>query len=128
MAVKFPCGGNGMILEVDLGNTRGKWRLICEGEVAARGTLSTAELRLGRLPEGWRALHPHRVRAANVAGASAAESLAQGVRQLFGLPVEFARVEARCAGVTCGYRDVRRLGWIGGWRCSLPTRKTRVPR
>ncbi|MCX2843149.1 type III pantothenate kinase [Microbulbifer thermotolerans] len=118
MAVKFPCGGKGMILEVDLGNTRGKWRLISDGEVEARGTLSTADLCRGRLPEGWRALHPKRVRAANVAGARAAESLAQGVRQLFGLPVEFARVETRCAGVTCGYRDVRRLG-VDRWLAVL---------
>ncbi len=107
-----------MILELDLGNTRGKWRLLDGGEVPARGSLSTADLRLGNLPAEWVDLCPRRVRAANVAGAAVAEALTAVVRQLFGLPVEFARVESHCAGITCGYRDIGRLG-VDRWLAVL---------
>lgn len=107
-----------MILELDLGNTRGKWRLLDGGEIPARGSLSIADLRLGNLPAEWAHLRPRRVRAANVAGAAVAEALAAGTHRLFGLPVEFARVKTRCAGVTCGYRDTGRLG-VDRWLAVL---------
>jgi len=107
-----------VILELDLGNTRGKWRLLDGERALARGSLSTADLRLGRLPADWANLRPRRVRAANVAGAVVAGALAAGVRELFALPVEFARVEAHCAGVTCGYRDTGRLG-VDRWLAVL---------
>ncbi|MFC6980978.1 type III pantothenate kinase [Microbulbifer taiwanensis] len=105
-----------MILEIDLGNTRGKWRLL--GEDGVRGSLSTADLRDGKLPPEWAALNPQRVRAANVAGAAVGAALADGVREMFALPVEFARVEMQCAGVTCGYRNTARLG-VDRWLAVL---------
>lgn len=107
-----------MILELDLGNTRGKWRLLDGAAVSARGSLVTADLRAGKVPAEWAQLRPVRVRAANVAGAAVAGALAQWVREQLGLIVEFAGVDPRCAGVTCGYRDVSRLG-VDRWLAVL---------
>jgi len=106
------------ILEVDLGNTRGKWRLLDGAAARARGSLATADLRRGELPADWAQLRPQRVRAANVAGADAAVALERGIREQFGLGVAFARVEQHCAGVTCAYRDVARLG-VDRWLAVL---------
>ncbi|MFA0810575.1 type III pantothenate kinase [Microbulbifer epialgicus] len=103
-----------MILELDIGNTRGKWRLLNEGQVDMRGHFGTSDLREGRMPDGWDKLsldsHPHRVRVVNVAGPVVAESLAEHVRALFSLEVEFSQVLTECAGVACGYDNHRLLG------------------
>lgn len=107
-----------MILELDLGNTRGKWRLVGAGEVVARGTLTVEDIHRGRLPAQWSQLPPKRVRAANVAGQEVAAGLEQALRAEFGLPVEFARVEPSCAGVTCAYRESERLG-VDRWLAVL---------
>ena len=107
-----------MILELDLGNTRGKWRLLDAGEVVARGALAVADIHSGHLPRQWSQLQPQRVRAANVAGREVAEGLGRAVREEFGLAVEFARVEPSCAGVTCAYSEVERLG-VDRWLAVL---------
>ncbi|WP_323847301.1 type III pantothenate kinase [Microbulbifer magnicolonia] len=107
-----------MILELDLGNTRGKWRLLDQGGPCARGSLSIAELREGRTPDAWSEFRLQRVRAANVAGVAVAEALTAAVRDRFALPVEFAQVVPRCAGVTCGYHNVGRLG-VDRWLAVL---------
>lgn len=103
-----------MILEIDIGNTRGKWRLLEEGRVNTRGHFGTAELREGRVPGGWDKprleTQPTRVRGVNVAGPVVAESLVEHVRALFSLEVEFAQVLTECAGVSCGYDNHRLLG------------------
>ncbi|SHG17610.1 pantothenate kinase [Microbulbifer donghaiensis] len=107
-----------MILELDLGNTRGKWRLLDGDAVRSRGSLSIAELKSGNLPESWAGMRLQRVRAANVAGAAVADALAAVVSARFALPVEFARVTSQCAGVTCGYRHIERLG-VDRWLAVL---------
>ncbi|WP_193166428.1 type III pantothenate kinase [Microbulbifer hainanensis] len=106
------------ILELDLGNTRGKWRLLQGSDVRARGSLPTEALRGGELPPEWLELGPQRVRAANVAGAAVATMLQDAIHARFGLEVEFARVEPRRAGVTCAYRDIARLG-VDRWLAVL---------
>ncbi|MEW5249009.1 type III pantothenate kinase [Microbulbifer sp. 2201CG32-9] len=107
-----------MILEFDLGNSCGKWRQLRAGAVMARGSLSYADLHRGLLPGESALARPRRVRAANVAGAQVAGVLQQVIGDKFGLPVEFARVEPDCAGVTCAYRDVGRLG-VDRWLAVL---------
>lgn len=106
------------ILELDVGNTRTKWRLLESSGAALRGGADTAELKSGRLPESLVALRPQRMRVANVAGAAAAEALAGWARGRSGLSLELAQVESPCAGVTCAYRDTRRLG-VDRWLALL---------
>ncbi|WP_237068639.1 type III pantothenate kinase [Microbulbifer guangxiensis] len=105
-----------MILEVDLGNTRSKWRL-AEAKAPRSGVVDTASLRASVVPEAWLDLPVSRVRAVNVAGAEAAAGLTWVIRSL-GWAVEFARVQRECAGVTCGYRDLSRLG-VDRWLAVL---------
>lgn len=99
-----------MILELDIGNTRSKWRLLDGGQSLALGALDTAALKRGELPVAWSDIRPRRLRAANVAGEAVADALAGLARDRFGVEAEFARVRANCAGVTCGYREPGRLG------------------
>ena len=96
------------ILDLDIGNTRTKWR---------RGT------RFGALPApGLPALPqpPTRVRIATVRGD--AEALAHAVRRRYGVAAEFAVVTPALGGVRCGYGQPDRLGidrWLGivaAWR------------
>ncbi|WP_250464347.1 type III pantothenate kinase [Microbulbifer litoralis] len=105
-------------LELDIGNTRTKWRLRESSGAVLRGVASTAELKSGGLPSGLLQLCPQRVRAANVAGPAAAAALAGWVQSQLGLVLELARVDSPCAGVTCAYRDPRRLG-VDRWLALL---------
>lgn len=91
-------------LDIDMGNTRTKWRCGVDG-----GTLAAPGL-----PE--QALRPHRVRVATVLRNETA--VAQTVRARFGVEAEFARVQARRDGLVCGYREPARLG-VDRWLATL---------
>ena len=90
------------ILDIDMGNTRTKWR--CADEA---GALPAPELpRPVAVPE--------RVRVASVLGNRA--GIAVEIRKRFGVEPEFAATSASLAGVRCGYREPDRLGvdrWLG---------------
>ena len=90
------------ILDIDMGNTRTKWR--CGDEA---GALPAPEL-----PRPVAV--PARVRVASVLGNRA--SIAAETRRRFGVEPEFAATSASLAGVRCGYREPDRLGvdrWLG---------------
>lgn len=108
-----------MILELDIGNSRIKWRTLAGGLPVARGQCQRAT------PE-WPALLPRegieRLRVANVGGAEVAATLAAWARDRLGLEPEFAAAERACAGVSNGYTVPGRLGvdrWLAllaAWR------------
>jgi type III pantothenate kinase len=110
------------ILELDIGNTRSKWRLLENDKAVARGALINTQLRRHGLPQSLQQqlqqLRPKRARAANVAGAEMGAFLQCALREQFDLSVEFARVQPSCAGVECGYREVQRLG-VDRWLAVL---------
>lgn len=92
------------ILDIDVGNTRTKWRCGDAGgslPAPALPALATA---------------PTRVRAATVLGNEAA--LASALRGQFGVRPEFARVRARLGGLVCGYREPAKLG-VDRWLATL---------
>nr|WP_010130259.1 type III pantothenate kinase [Microbulbifer agarilyticus] len=113
-----------MILELDQGNTRGKWRLLRVApagvsQVVTRGAFApgpwwSAE----HLPDAWFQHRPTRVRCGNVAGAQVAQQIATRLQQEFAVPVAFARVSPECAGVTCAYQEIGRLG-VDRWLAVL---------
>lgn len=114
-----------IILELDQGNTRAKWRLLATSgdgqspQVIARGILAPGPWWAAKsLPAAWAEYAPERVRAANVAGASVAESIAARLLAELGVPTEFARVTPQCAGVRCAYADTSRLG-VDRWLAVL---------
>lgn len=108
-----------MILDLDIGNSRVKWRAWVAGEVSSRGHCS-------RSGANWPASLPQRevelVRVANVGGPTAAEQLSDWARVHWGLAPYYAQPVAALAGVVNGYRDPARLGvdrWLGllaSWR------------
>lgn len=114
-----------MILELDQGNTRGKWRLIRnqsaagEDEVVARGTFAPGPWwREAALPAAWIERAPTRVRIANVAGGEVERAISARLQLDLGIAAEFARVTAECGGVRCAYSQVERLG-VDRWLAVL---------
>ena len=91
-------------LDIDIGNTRTKWR--CGDEA---GALPAPEL-----PRP--ATDPRRVRVATVLGNR--REIAAAVRKDFGVEAEFATTSACLAGVRCGYGDPRRLG-VDRWLAAV---------
>jgi len=108
-----------MILEIDIGNSRVKWRTLAAGAVAARGhcARNTADWP-GTLPQQGMA----QVRVANVGGPEAAEQLTSWARARWGITPGYARSVRMLAGVVNGYREPERLGvdrWLAlltAWR------------
>ncbi|MCY3812092.1 MAG: type III pantothenate kinase [Gammaproteobacteria bacterium] len=84
------------ILDIDMGNTRTKWR--CADEA---GALPAPEL---PCPVAG----PERVRVASVLRNR--EGIAAEIRRRFNVEAEFAATSASLAGVRCGYREPHRLG------------------
>ena len=91
-------------LDIDMGNTRTKWR--CGAETGA--------LPSPQLPTP--AIRPARVRVATVLRNESA--VAEAVRERFGVAAEFAQVQRRIEGLVCGYRDLARLG-VDRWLAIL---------
>lgn len=104
-----------MILELDQGNTRLKWRLLERGRVLQRGAILNFNLDLASLCAEWADLPVEFVRAACVASAEVATLLAAAVRSCFDLEIHFATVTNSCAGIECAYSETGRLGvdrWV----------------
>lgn len=94
-----------MILEFDLGNTRGKWRLLRAGEVVDRGVVAD-----GRPDGAFDTSAVAFARAASVAGVERNSGLAAWVHQYCGCELVFAASGASSAGVTNGYIEPGALG------------------
>lgn len=91
-----------MILDLDVGNTRCKWRLTGDdGAVIGRGAGTG-------VPVIEVAGSLRRVRIARVAGETA--EWRQWASEQFGIDAEFARSTACACGVSNGYREPERLG------------------
>ena len=110
-----------MILELDIGNSRIKWRtLVAGGQAVARGHRSRRDLPGGAVP--WSELLPvhgiQRMRVANVAGPEVAADLDRWARDTLAIAPEYARATARVAGVTSGYREPEKLG-VDRWLALL---------
>ena len=97
------------ILELDIGNTKIKWRLINLGEVAKRGLLRTYSVSslddifqfCGSVDEIW---------IASVASDTFEDMVAAKLVELFDIRPWFAPVTPGLAGVKNGYIDEKRLG------------------
>ncbi|MEH6544480.1 MAG: type III pantothenate kinase [Porticoccaceae bacterium] len=107
-------------MDIDIGNTRLKWRLLGRDTVAGRGYwghdltgLSEVIAQSGLVT---------RVRVANVAGIAMKEELQRWAEACFGVTAEFATVQDGCAGVSCAYQQPGALGvdrWLAvlaAWR------------
>jgi type III pantothenate kinase len=109
-----------MILELDIGNSRIKWRTLAHGQRVAHGHRSRRDLPGGEVP--WGELLPaqgvRRIRVSNVAGPEVAAHLDRWARDVLGIVPEYARATARTAGVTSGYGEPEKLG-VDRWLALL---------
>lgn len=106
-----------MILELDLGNTRCKWRLRDEAKTIASGHLPIGnpidelELSIGRYRNDI-----YVVWAVSVVGFELEDNLAAWCRNYLSMTPQFALASNFCAGVTNGYIEPGLLGadrWLG---------------
>jgi len=98
-----------MILELDVGNTRIKWRQLQVGSgkvLSADAALSVAQLIDGEAGSA----QPSMVRLCSVRASEAVAEIRSWVQQTWNLEVQEARVTRSCAGVTNHYADLTRLG------------------
>jgi type III pantothenate kinase len=104
-----------MILDIDVGNTRIKWR--CAGPGATeplQGITPRTDVHvLAQLSR-----RPDRIRVASVAGSTFDVSLREILRTAFGIEPEFAATTAQAGSVTCAYREPHTMG-VDRWLASL---------
>ena len=111
-----------MILELDLGNTRAKWRLVkTPSEVVEQGVADIAEWLDGRLPEVWFS-GVERARIASVLAQSTESDLIDKLRAELSIEARLARSTASCSGVTNAYANPDRLG-VDRWLAMIAAYK-----
>lgn len=99
-----------MIVEVDVGNTRCKWRAQDDGSVARRGDDLES---LCRFLRGSAAVE--RIRAVSVLGPDRQRDLVDRIVAAGGVRPAFAQAQAECNGLRCGYAQPEQLGadrWV----------------
>lgn len=107
------------VLDLDLGNTRLKWRYSSCGKVIEEGAAawgSTDEIPVD-------APRLDRIRVASVVASARLEALVRSCRERWQVEVELARVIRERAGVRQGYRDESRLG-VDRWLALLAAHHT----
>lgn len=107
-----------MILDIDAGNTRIKWRLLDAGRVIARGDQLTDLIRQGAPLEIDAVKSLNRIRLSCVAGEDIVTKLQAQFRDQFDVQLELAEATESAASVTCGYRDHAQLG-VDRWLALL---------
>lgn len=105
-----------MILDLDVGNTRLKWRSVdAQGKVLARGVQHNSDA-FAALSEQLSA--PQRIRVACVRDALFAEQLRARIKACWGLEAEFAKSMRHAAGVITAYTQPENLG-VDRWLTML---------
>ena len=107
-----------LILELDLGNTRVKWRIVKDDvQVMDKGVAELSELLNGHFPAAW-CVDIRRARIASVLSRNTETIFAEQWQSQYNFSVEFARSSAQCGGVVNAYSDVTRLG-VDRWLALL---------
>jgi type III pantothenate kinase len=97
-----------MILEIDVGNTRIKWRTLQNGSTCDRGALPKEELEKWLRVMGQQKV-PDKVRLCCVANRDIVKKVAEQVSR-WGCLLQEAKTSHDAAGVCCGYGDPGALG------------------
>ena len=104
-------------LQLDVGNSGSKWRLLEQGQVVARGTYRAAEeASLDSLLDCTSELQ--QIWIASVAGAEAEHALADMLAEKWGVRAWFARSTASCGGLRNSYEEPARMG-VDRWLAML---------
>ena len=103
-----------MILQLDIGNTRVKWRLSADSALPKQGVLPrNSDSLLPALDST-----PDQVWVSSVAGAEFEAELTQAIRAEFDVEPWFARTGAAACGVTNSYAEPARMG-VDRWLAML---------
>ncbi|MDA9095278.1 type III pantothenate kinase [Porticoccaceae bacterium] len=98
-----------MMLQIDVGNTQTKWRVIDGEFVCSRGSQDTASLIESELDLSAVAAITE-ARLSSVADSRVAQAIKNQLATQFNIELQVATVSASAGGVSCGYEDVRALG------------------
>lgn len=98
-----------MILQLDMGNTRIKWRLRKDSSIVARGSVPSAE-DFASLAKDLSKYHIQRILAVSVLCEELNRALMLWAEKEFGLTPQFALSESQCGDVVNGYQEPGRLG------------------
>ena len=102
-----------MILQIDVGNSQAKWRLIDGPDVRRRGSQLTSSLFDGPLElEGITSLTGAQM--CSVVDTSVELSIGRQIADQFGVQLQIAKVSPRVGRVACGYKQPDKLG-IDRW-------------
>lgn len=110
----------GTCLQLDVGNTSAKWRLLVQDAIVDRGHYRTDETRSEAQLLGCAETLDH-IWISSVAAPAAEAALARLLRERWGIEPWFARSQARTGSLTNSYDDPARMGvdrWLamlGGW-------------
>ena len=108
-----------MILEMDIGNTRCKWRLIDQQGTRVTGNAVdrsiSIEQQLSSIESGS---HVDQIRVSSVAGAEFDGLLSTALESRFGIKPNFATSDSQTAGVTNSYSQPERMG-VDRWLAML---------
>ena len=99
-----------MILCIDAGNSRIKWRLTKNGESIAEGGQLTAKILEDEALNLSEIESPSEIRVANVAGDEVFARLKQQLLNQFSASICLAQVSSRLGELSCGYEDPQSLG------------------
>ncbi|WP_163835750.1 type III pantothenate kinase [Spartinivicinus ruber] len=105
-------------LEIDVGNTRIKWRYLEKGSFISKGALAlakTAELVSNLQMQG---LVPQQIVVANVAGDKVQSQLCVSCQQGWGVEPHFVKTQKNAYGIEVAYADVSKLG-VDRWLAML---------
>lgn len=107
-----------MILELDCGNSRIKWRVVCaDGRVLFAGA-SLGNFELLEVLQGLSGLSLRRCRLVSVRSELAVSELVALIRKEFSIVCLVAGSQGSCGGVVNGYSDPARLG-VDRWLAIL---------
>jgi type III pantothenate kinase len=104
-----------MILEIDVGNSRVKWRQLAAGKVVNEGVVPGAK-EFQKLTE--LAVRPNAIRACSVRKGEAYNEVKDWLESKYGMPVHSAYVKRDWGGVGIQYEDPARLG-VDRWLAML---------
>ena len=99
-----------MILAIDAGNSRIKWRITNDGQQIAQGAQLTAKFLKGEVLSLSEIQSVKEIRIASVAGDEVVDSLKRQLLSQFSVPIHFAMVSAAMGELCCAYEDPETLG------------------
>ena len=108
-----------MIIEIDAGNSRLKWR--CRDPQSVRATPARVADSVSAIAAELEVASVERVHIASVRAPEYLEQLARECEQVFNVKVNVARVSAQCGGLRIRYADPARLG-VDRWLAMLAAR------